>query len=207
MPDQAFDVVAKKQIEMLKSPSLKLVDLVTHEMMNMCKDATAKMQRYPRLREETERIITTYIREKEQSCKDQIMMLIDCELAYMNTNHEDFIGFAKNDDFNAAGAQSVSQNSEKTGRKLGNQVIRKGYMAIHNLGIMKGGRDYWFVLSSESISWFKDEEEKDKKYMLSLDGLKLRDLESTFMSRRYMFAIYNPEGRNVFKDFKTLDLS
>ena len=56
---------------------------------------SSQMQRYPRLREETERIITTYIREKEQSCKDQIMMLIDCELAYMNTNHEDFIGFAK----------------------------------------------------------------------------------------------------------------
>lgn len=53
------------------------------------------MNRYPRLREETERIITTYIREKEQRCKDQVLMLIDCELAYMNTNHEDFIGFAK----------------------------------------------------------------------------------------------------------------
>ena len=53
------------------------------------------MNRYPRLREETERIITTYIREKEQRCKDQIVMLIDSELAYMNTNHEDFIGFAK----------------------------------------------------------------------------------------------------------------
>ena len=38
-------------------------------------------------------------------------------------------------------------------------MIRKGYMAIHNLGIMKGGsRDYWFVLSSENISWYKDEE-------------------------------------------------
>merc|ERR1712106_998275 len=207
-PDRAFDMVSKAQIAKLKEPSLKLVDLVTHEMMNMCKDATGKMQRYPRLREETERIITTYIREKEQSCKDQIMMLIDCELAYMNTNHEDFIGFAKNDDLSAAGAQSVSQSSEKTGRKLGNQVIRKGYMAIHNLGIMKGGsRDYWFVLSSESLSWFKDEEEKDKKYMLPLDQLKLRDLESSFMSRGHMFAVYNPEGRNVFKDFKTLDLS
>ena len=84
-----------------------------------------QMARYPRLREETERIITTYIRyidpiyrrnntdaerpayaedlvfnltffrEKEQKCKEQIMMHIDCELAYMNTNHEDFIGFAK----------------------------------------------------------------------------------------------------------------
>jgi len=199
-PDRAFDMVSKAQIQKLKGPSIKLVDLVTSEMLTMCKDAAAKMNRYPRLREETERIITTYIREKEQSCKDQIMMLIDCELAYMNTNHEDFIGFAN--------AQSATQNNEKTGRKLGNQVIRKGYMAIHNLGIMKGGsRDYWFVLTSESLSWFKDEEEKDKKYMLPLDGLKLRDIESSFMSRRHMFAIYNPEGRNVFKDFKTLDLS
>ena len=109
------------------------------------------MNRYPRLREETERIISTYVREKEQRCKDQIVMLIDSELAYMNTNHEDFIGFAN--------AASTTQSSEKTGRKLGNQVIRKGYMSIHNLGIMKGGsRDYWFVLTSESLSWFKDEE-------------------------------------------------
>jgi len=199
-PDLAFDCVAKKQIERLKAPSLKLVDSVTEEMTTIARTVVCKMNRYPRLREEVERIITTYIREKEQKCKDQIMMLIDCELAYMNTNHEDFIGFAN--------AQTTTQNAEKTGRKLGNQVIRKGYMAIHNLGIMKGGsRDYWFVLSSENISWYKDEEEKDKKYMLALDGLKLRDLESGFISRRHMFAIYNPEGRNVFKDFKTLDLS
>jgi dynamin GTPase len=53
------------------------------------------MGRYPRLCEETERIITTFIREREQVCKDQVMLLNDCELAYMNTNHDDFIGFAK----------------------------------------------------------------------------------------------------------------
>lgn len=75
-------------------------------------------------------------------------------------------------------AQNQTENSVKSGRKLGNQVIRKGYMCIHNLGIMKGGsRDYWFVLTSENISWFKDEEEREKKYMLPLDGLKLRDIE------------------------------
>jgi hypothetical protein len=43
--------------------------------------------------------------------------------------------------------------------------------------------------------------------MLPLDQLKLRDLETSFMSRRHMFAIYNPEGRNVFKDFKVRDCS
>lgn len=54
-----------------------------------------QMSRYPRLREETERIITTHIRQREQMCKEQLVLLVDCELAYMNTNHEDFIGFAK----------------------------------------------------------------------------------------------------------------
>ena len=54
-----------------------------------------QMSRYPRLREETERIITTYVRQREQLCKEQLILLVDCELAYMNTNHEDFIGFAK----------------------------------------------------------------------------------------------------------------
>lgn len=53
------------------------------------------MSRYPRLREETERIIATHVRQREQRCKEQILLLIDFELAYMNTNHEDFIGFAK----------------------------------------------------------------------------------------------------------------
>lgn len=54
-----------------------------------------QMSRYPRLQEETERIITTHIREREQLCKESILLMNDCELAYMNTNHEDFIGFGK----------------------------------------------------------------------------------------------------------------
>ncbi|GLH16565.1 Dynamin [Gryllus bimaculatus] len=199
-PDMAFEAIVKKQIARLKEPSLKCVDLVVAELSNVVRVCTDKMARYPRLREETERIITTHVRQREQICKEQIILLIDCELAYMNTNHEDFIGFAN--------AQQSSENSVKAGRKIGNQVIRKGYMNIHNLGIMKGGaRDYWFVLTSDNISWFKDEEEREKKYMLPLDGLKLRDIEQGFMSRRHSFALFNPEGRNVYKDFKQLELS
>lgn len=38
------------------------------------------------------------------------------------------------------------------------QVIRRGWLTI-NISIMKGGsKDYWFVLTAESLSWFKDEE-------------------------------------------------
>jgi dynamin GTPase len=53
------------------------------------------MARYPRLREETERIINTTLREREEIAKEQIFMYTDIQLAYINTNHEDFIGFAK----------------------------------------------------------------------------------------------------------------
>lgn len=38
------------------------------------------------------------------------------------------------------------------------QVIRKGWLTI-NISIMKGGsKEYWFVLTAESLSWYKDEE-------------------------------------------------
>ncbi|XP_026462218.1 dynamin [Ctenocephalides felis] len=202
-PDMAFEAIVKKQIARLKEPCLKCIDLVVQELSNVVRICTDRMSRYPRLREETERIITTHVRQREQMCKEQIILLIDCELAYMNTNHEDFIGFAN--------AQNQSENAAKSGTTrggLGNQVIRKGFMCIHNLGIMKGGsRDYWFVLTSENVSWYKDEEEREKKYMLSLDGLKLRDIEQGFMSRRHMFALFNPDGRNVYKDYKQLELS
>jgi len=53
------------------------------------------MARFPLLREETERIVNTRVREREQNAKDQLILLVETQLAYMNTNHEDFIGFAK----------------------------------------------------------------------------------------------------------------
>uniref|UniRef100_U5EZL6 Dynamin n=1 Tax=Corethrella appendiculata TaxID=1370023 RepID=U5EZL6_9DIPT len=200
-PDMAFEAIVKKQISGLREPILKCIDLSVQELSNVVRLCTDKMARYPRLRDETERIITTHIRNCEQKAKEQLLLLIDFELAYMNTNHEDFIGFAN--------AQNKTENANKTGtRSLGNQVIRKGHMCIQNLGIMKGGsRPYWFVLTSESISWYKDEDEREKKYMLPLDGLKLRDIEQGFMSRRHTFALFNPEGRNIYKDYKQLELS
>lgn len=38
-------------------------------------------------------------------------------------------------------------------------------------------------------------QEKEKKYMLPLDGIKLKDLESGFMSKAHKFALFYPDGR------------
>lgn len=49
-PDMAFEAIVKKQIERLKEPSLKCVDLVIMELGNVVRRCTERMKKYPRLR-------------------------------------------------------------------------------------------------------------------------------------------------------------
>uniref|UniRef100_A0A8C3PBH3 dynamin GTPase n=1 Tax=Chrysemys picta bellii TaxID=8478 RepID=A0A8C3PBH3_CHRPI len=150
-PDMAFEAIVKKQIVKLKGPCLKSVDLVMQELINTVKKCTKKLATYPRLCEETERIVAGHIRDREEKTKEQVLLLIDIQVSYINTNHEDFIGFAN--------AQQRSSQVNKSA--VGNQVIRKGWLTINNIGIMKGGsKEYWFVLTAESLSWYKDDEVK-----------------------------------------------
>ncbi|XP_028258940.1 dynamin 3a isoform X2 [Parambassis ranga] len=201
-PDMAFEAIVKKQISSIKGPCMKCIDMVGQELITTVYQCINKLSSFPRLRDETERIVTTEIREQENKCRQQVLLLVDIQVAYINTNHEDFIGFTN--------SQQVSNqcNKKTFAGMAGNQVIRKGWLTIHNIGIMKGrARDYWFILSAETLSWFKDDVEKEKKYMLPLDNLMLRDVERGFMSSKFVFAIFNTESRNVYKDYKCLELA
>ncbi|KAM9848253.1 dynamin 3a [Aulostomus maculatus] len=210
-PDLAFEAVVKKQISSLKGPCSKFVDMVSQELVTTVYQCINKLSSFPKLRDETERIVTCEIREQERKCRDQILLLIDIQLAYINTKHEDFIGIS-----------NVQQKYNQSNKRIvtglaGNQgvappssliVVRKGWLTISNIGIMKGrAKEYWFILTAESLSWFKDDEEKEKRYMLPLDNLKLRDVEKGFMSSKFIFAIFNTEFRNVYKDYKCLELA
>ncbi|XP_034751551.1 dynamin-1a isoform X10 [Etheostoma cragini] len=202
-PDLAFEAIVKKQIQKLKEPTLKCIDMVVSELTSTIRKCSQKLAQYPMLREEMERIVTQHIRDRESRAKNQVLLLIDIELSYMNTNHEDFIGFAN-------AQQRLNQMNKK--KAAGNQdeimVIRKGWLTINNISIMKGGaKEYWFVLTAESLSWYKDDEEKEKKYMLQVDNLKLRDVEKGFMSSKHIFALFNTEQRNVYKDYRQLELA
>nr|XP_019957053.1 PREDICTED: dynamin-3-like [Paralichthys olivaceus] len=167
-PDMAFEAIVKKQVIKLKEPCIKCVDMVIQELINTVRQCSNKLECFPRLREETERIVTSHIRDRESRAKDQ------------------------------ASSPPAS----------GLIVIRKGWLTINNISIMKGGaKEYWFVLTAESLSWFKDDEEKEKKYMLPLDNLKVRDVEKSFMSSKHIFCIFNTESRNVYKDNRTLELA
>ncbi|KAI0989351.1 hypothetical protein GJ496_010795 [Pomphorhynchus laevis] len=179
-PDQAFEAIVRQQLDRLKEPSLK-------------------MNSYPQLRDETERFVSQYIKEREQKTKDMLTEYVQFQLAFINTNHEDFIGFAN--------AEKKMGTSEV--KKTAVQTIRKGWLRLHTgTSFIKGGAvDFWFVLTTETLSWYKDEEENDKKYMLPLDGLKLRDEDAGFISRRAKFSIVNIDARNIYREHKTIELS
>lgn len=161
-PDMAFEAIVKKQISRLKGPCIKFIDMVSQELITTVYQCISKLSSFPKLQDETERIVANEIQQQETKCRDQVLLLIDIQLAYINTKHEDFIGFTN-------AQQAYNQNNKKavTGM-VGNQgvaplssliVIRKGWLTISNIGIMKGGaKEYWFILTAENLSWFKDDE-------------------------------------------------
>eukprot|EP00605_Chrysophyceae_sp_TOSAG23-4_P002532 GSChrysophyteH1.ASY1.ANO1.2797.1 assembled CDS len=83
VPEIAFDLLVKKQIEKLLQPGLQCVDLVFDEMQRMAfQSENPELARFPELRDR---------------------ILISIELAYINTSHPDFIG----------GKQAVAQLNKR----------------------------------------------------------------------------------------------
>lgn len=58
-----------------------------------------------------------------------------------------------------------------------------------------------------SFTWYKDEKEKEKVFVFSLDGLKLRDIDKGVMGRRHSFALFHVSGKNVYRDMKQVSHS
>ncbi|CAH8569069.1 unnamed protein product [Dicrocoelium dendriticum] len=198
-PDKAFDATVRRLIDLLRPPSMRCVDLVVGKLTDVVHACSERIARYPLLRDEIVRLVNTRIRELEVATREQIQTLINFQLAYTNTNHEDFIGFRN--------AEQKATDSGKS--KLGNQVICKGWLIWVNPNVFRGGsRYFWFVLTAETLRWYKDDEERESKYVLQLEGLRQRSGDTGFFSKRSTFVLFHPDSKvNVYKDYKTLDLS
>ena len=63
-----------------------------HRLTAMCESESAEMQRFTGLRTRIVDVIHNMLRERLSPTQDMITDLIKIELAYINTNHPDFIG-------------------------------------------------------------------------------------------------------------------
>lgn len=51
---------------------------------------------------------------------------------------------------------SKGGNSRNKSKQMGNQIIRKGWLSMPVSLIKGSSRDFWFVLTAESLIWYKD---------------------------------------------------
>ncbi|CAG8629061.1 8809_t:CDS:10, partial [Ambispora leptoticha] len=93
VPEIAFDLLVKPQIQLLEPPSLRCVELVYDELMKICHNCGGKeVKQYPRLHAKLLEVVSDLLRERLTPTSDYVESLIAIQRAYINTNHPDFIG-------------------------------------------------------------------------------------------------------------------
>jgi dynamin 1-like protein len=104
VPEQSFDLLVRRQVARLEQPGLQCVDLVFNEMQRMAlQSESPELTRFPELRDRLFEIVNASLRSQVYPTQKMISNLIQIELAYINTNHPDFIG----------GKQAVAQLNRK----------------------------------------------------------------------------------------------
>ena len=91
----AFELLVKKQIRLLLPPSLQCVELVYEELQRIiqyCLSQIRDFQRFPMLRDRMNQVVTSLLRQHLPITNTMVENLISIELAYINTNHPDFVG-------------------------------------------------------------------------------------------------------------------
>ena len=90
----AFELLVKRQIQLLRQPSLQCVELVYEELQRIqySLSHSKEFQRFPILREHLNNVVMKLIRERLPVTNRMVEDLIAIEGAYINTNHPDFVG-------------------------------------------------------------------------------------------------------------------
>ncbi|CAI5745459.1 unnamed protein product [Peronospora destructor] len=108
VPEVSFELLAKRQISRLEQPGLQCVDLVFDELQRVTSQCeTIELTRFPELRDRVMEVVNGMLRGSLIPTQAMIQNLIRIELAYVNTNHPDFIG----------GSRAVAQLMEKMQRE------------------------------------------------------------------------------------------
>lgn len=95
VPEVAFELLVKKQIETFRKPSLKCVNLVYDELRKIARscieDTSLGLDRYPKMKTELDIVVNEILKSKLPITKDMVQHFIDIHIAYVNTSHPDFL--------------------------------------------------------------------------------------------------------------------
>jgi len=93
VPEVSFELLVKGQVARLEDPSLQCVELVHDELQRIVVQLESKeLLRFANLREQVVEVVNNLLNRYKFPTKEMIVNLIKIELAFINTNHPDFVG-------------------------------------------------------------------------------------------------------------------
>jgi len=93
VPEVAFETLVKKQIEKLEDPGIQCIETVFEELQRVVLQCELpEMRRFINLREKIYEVVRGILRKCLAPTQQMVQNLVQIELAYINTNHPDFIG-------------------------------------------------------------------------------------------------------------------
>lgn len=93
IPESAFELLVRKQIQRFLDPSLMCVDLVYDELTRLAAAVeSAELSRFRKLRDAVSDTTLKLLRERKAPTIEMVRNLVDMELSYINTWHPDFVG-------------------------------------------------------------------------------------------------------------------
>jgi hypothetical protein len=145
MSDKAFEGIVRHHIEQMKKPIVKYVDLISVILVNIIKKYTEKITKFPKLRDEMKTIAMQHIKEREILCKERLIEMIECEMAYINKRHEDFVGLERREEKERERPPIVPRRPIV--KKDENVVVHKGWIGVQNSTFTIGECDETFCCS------------------------------------------------------------
>lgn len=96
VPEVSFETLVRRQIALLEQPGLQCVEMVYDELnrlTSLCE--SADLFRFADLRDRVVDTVHLMLRQRLPPTQTMVSDLIKVEMAYINTNHPDFIGGSK----------------------------------------------------------------------------------------------------------------
>ena len=125
VPELAFDLLVKPQIQLLEGPSHRCVELVYEELMKICHNCgSQELARYPKLHTKLIEVVSELLRERLGPTTKYVESLIEINRAYINTNHPNFVGAA-----NAMAEVAEERQKQKQNEKI--KLLKKEEESIH----------------------------------------------------------------------------
>lgn len=95
-PEAPFEVLVRRQIARLLDPSLQCARFIYDELIKISHRCLVnELQRFPVLRKRMDEVIGNFLREGLEPSETMIGHIIEMEMDYINTSHQNFIGGSK----------------------------------------------------------------------------------------------------------------